>query len=454
MALILVLAWALCLFHFFLLGGFEVAYTELRDKDPSQLDQSLRERFLDMQRKEPRIYEGKEWITVLLTVGLALIAEWHTEVHLNRILGQGAEARTTQVMSGVTTERKTTPANCPPQGDSLSDPNVVTARLGFVLLFTTVPILLLSLGPAKQLALKNSERYIQKWSPYLWPVLRSLGRCIIELRLPVPSEMIVRAVGQTPKRNLKPSFGAYYMMSLQRFRHSTHRISERITISPDGSAEIALQVEAFILHPFETGKLEGGIYNPSGVEERGFEPLWAVRTELPLEVHSEFDNQVIQLASNNQGVDLASKIKCRFRKDNDVDGKLNYEISLPSADPTDEFHSFALSYRVKFKTGREGFVGKNEGARHLRPQDDKDWYSRSFDWPCYSYRLILEFADKSHQVGFNRPVARVTYAHAPHEQETTRINDLIRGMGGDSKLEIDVPYPLPGAEYKFHWEVW
>jgi ammonia channel protein AmtB len=75
------LVWFSLLFLLFVLTGFEVAYTDLRDKDAEQVKQELRELLIDMQSKEECLYQAKEWATLFVTVCLALLTEWHIDEH-------------------------------------------------------------------------------------------------------------------------------------------------------------------------------------------------------------------------------------------------------------------------------------------------------------------------------------------------------------------------------------
>jgi len=52
-SLVMLGIWVAFLVHFFLLAGFEVAYTDLRDKDPLQLNVALRPFFCRCKQENP-----------------------------------------------------------------------------------------------------------------------------------------------------------------------------------------------------------------------------------------------------------------------------------------------------------------------------------------------------------------------------------------------------------------
>src|SRR5438270_12672103 len=58
-----------------LIAGFEIAFTDLRDKDPLQLDPKLRRLLTEMQQNESVVYDAREWFGVVLIVLISLICE-------------------------------------------------------------------------------------------------------------------------------------------------------------------------------------------------------------------------------------------------------------------------------------------------------------------------------------------------------------------------------------------
>ena len=55
---------------FFAVSGLEIAYTDLRDKDPRQLASALQPLITEMQSHEDVVYEAREWLGVVLIVVL------------------------------------------------------------------------------------------------------------------------------------------------------------------------------------------------------------------------------------------------------------------------------------------------------------------------------------------------------------------------------------------------
>jgi len=274
--------------------------------------------------------------------------------------------------------------------------------------------------------------------------VRGLGWFISKFHLPAPSELIVKLLPRVPDRNLLPSFGAYYMTSLQRFRHANHRMIENIVISEDGSAVVELRVVAFAMSPFTRGNFTGGLFNPEGVEPPGVSVNWSTACDRPREHFRDFDLQIREIEKACSSFSGVAARRISARTDPVEPKRAIFSIELPS-DPT-AGHAFALSYTARFQVGQNGFVGRASAS------DEEDNYGRNFDWPCYCYTLPL--ALNSTNVVFARPTVSVFYGNAPHEEESARIKALVQSLGGAKELEIAIPYPLPGAQYQFRWEVW
>ena len=131
----LVLVAGMILVGFFFVAGLEIAYTDLRDKDPGQVSSNVRALLKDMQQHEEIVYVAREWLGVILIVIFAYISDFET------------------IFIPWLGERHW--------------------RLRFTLLFTTVPLTWLAQGPAKRLAARNSEQFLSFARP-MWADLRRL----------------------------------------------------------------------------------------------------------------------------------------------------------------------------------------------------------------------------------------------------------------------------------------
>ncbi len=414
-SLVMLFLWSGFLAAFALITGFEVAYLDLRDKDLTQLTSALQPRFSQMQERQRQIVEAKEWLVVLITVGLALMAEWHFEVHWLRLLHHEAVVPR-EDLNGV--------------------------RLAFVLFFTTVPIVWLSLGPAKVYAMENSERFLARWSWCVWPVVRGVGLVIGRLHLATPSEIVLRLWGTVPKRSLGISLGAYYMMTVQRFLHANHRVIERISIDQEGAATVKLDIVAVVLpSSAPTRVFKGQLKNPEGVKSGRVIVHWAGDCAPPREQHRDFDAQMRRLESYPPSKYAPSVLKTATN--GTADGE-DFLIELPF-DWQSDSTMFTMRYAAEFEVNPKGFVG-------LPGENDRDDYSRVFDWPCYNYTLILEFEQNS-RIRFAHIKAVVSFGGTPHERESKRVTEFITGHGTHS-VRIEIPFPLVGATYKFEWTVW
>jgi hypothetical protein len=413
-AILMFILWIVLLVLFFVLTGFEVAYTDLRDKACEQVKPELQELLQKMQCKEESLYAAKEWFIIILTVSITLIAEWHMPFH------------------------------------KIWRMSLSSIELPFVLAFTTVPILWLAQGPAKRAATRNSEAFLIRLGPVTWKVLGALIWVIAKLRLDSPSTLVDQKFGGRLARNLRPSLAAYYMMSLKRFGHSNHYFSEDVKIEADGSASFRMKALVYVITSDQTTFKGHYEVDSSNVRHDGqLKILGAYWGPLPGERLAELTRELSGLwygsppgaamqaldGSPNIGITYPSEQKCEF------------EISLPFVDPTNGGkNALVLLFEFTLSADPKAF-NVPEG-----PNTVKDQFKRCFDWPCHEYTLNLTM-DASVNANFALADADISFGGAPVVAERERIRSALRGEG-TPELTTEVTFPLPGAVYIWKWEVW
>jgi hypothetical protein len=392
----------LILLVYFVLEGFELAVTDLLDKDSSQLpaqDQSVARALAQVNDKRSVFYDTREWVIVALVVVLTT----HSDFDQRFVL--------------------------PPF--RIADDRAHTI---FSLLFTTFIIVWISQSPAKLLATKNSLAFLRFWKFTLWwPVIRFVGNVMDQIDLHFPANLIagcflrLRAF-QTP-RNLQPSDPAYFISGLKKYGYAFYQLWERLVINADGGATFS---QKGVLYVLDTDKRDFGRWFEFGAafREKG-KKTWAYFAPQPGEMLSKdlaaglekiFDHQDPGPGFRRCNADpLLDERPKSLEETQDTSGRItrqrrNYRIFAPplgEAESSQEAtgSAFAIGYEITFLVEAKGFEMPNDDDNQI--VSDYILKEVSFPWRKYIIEVQLEdacpgklFTGPGHATILDSPIQR------------------------------------------------
>lgn len=395
---------------FYYIAGFEIAYTDLRDKDPSQV-LSVGRQLQEMQQREDIVYDAKEWCAVVLIAILTILTD--RDPIIAPLIGEGHWGS------------------------------------AFSLLVTTLPLVWLAQIPAKERARQNSERFLQR-SRFVWPILKAVDRFISLLQLQAVPHLLLKAGEKDRKagrRNLPPSLPAFYVSSLKRYGYALHELMERGTISAEG--EVTMHQRGIVHAVAGSRKTFSRSLSFDGAVKPGPQVKILRAFRLP-QAGESIDDICHQMQSlndkslpqNYQEVDtklFEARPILDPKKPNQVNFEIECSFEIP---PKDGKSAFAFEYEIEAASDAGSFQ-----TRHKTP----DYLWREFEFPCRIYDLTLELSPTANFC-FTSPVVKVTFHGNPHPDEENR---LIPELGKDARsINLKVPYTLAGANYRMEWTVW
>jgi hypothetical protein len=401
----------LLLLTFFLLTGFEFAYTDLRDKDPDQVSPTLRDSLRDMQANEDLLYQTREWLGVLLIVGFAVLAEFKA-------------------------------IYVPFLGNR-------DWRFTFSVLFTTFPLVWFAQGPAKHVALADSETFLRR-TRFMWPLIKGIGTLLRALQVQFVSHIAVGRWVKRARRNLPPSNATYYVSSLKRYGYALHELTETATISKDGAISIS---QRGILHAVAGQRSNFwrafSFDSDVRVATARVSVLRAFHLPIPGERLDEICAQIDATNSTRalpKGyIEVApSAFKTTNKLDTNNPKRIIFDISAPFEFPDSGRNlAFLIEYEIDVES---------EPASFSTTVGTAEWFARNFDFPCRSYELTLRVAPDS-PVKMAWPNVSVKFLENRHQIEEFRINPRVVAESS-SVIRLSIPYPLPAAIYTLHWKLW
>jgi hypothetical protein len=409
---------ALSLVGLWFASGIELAYSDLRDKDPDQVSIAARSLLEEMQSRGQLVYEAREWITVALVVSLTYLSDFDKiYIPFTQLVFSGSKVRFT-----------------------------------FTLLFSTVPAVWFAQAPAKKLAAQNSVIFLEH-SMLGWLVFRYTIKAVEFFRLRAISEIFSAGFSRlwgSERRNLAPSNASFYISSLHAYGYALHELEDTVTINADGSAHLTQRGILHVISPTRN-KFSRFVDYPN-----------AEKTDLTIEICDAFSLHPLREKLEDNCESIAALLKgktvagCRrlsaetFLKDRservlkDPDKKV-YTLPVHIGPPftlsqLKDAGALCFSYKLEFD-GREG--------NYSIAEKSEEWHSMLFEGPCrlYTCNFRLSSDVKTH---FAEPKFSVTFSDNPQEDNDVGIdlNDKADG------LTFRVPHPLPGAKYRFSWTYW
>ncbi len=404
----------------FIAEGLEIAYTILRDKYPEQLGEVDGRIFSDMKTRENLFYEAREWLVVLIIVALTLKTEF-AKVYIP-FFGLIPDFE----VAGV----------------------VVQAHILFSILFTTVPLVWIAQGPAKEFARVYPLRMLIIASKTkVWLLVKVMGYLVNKSGLTGPSRAmglgLVRAGASGSDLSLKSSDHGWFCESVKRLGTALHENSVTVNIDRDGSCRIRQRLLIYAVSPqtvfrhflmldsaaiggsLKTNLLKG--YHGPPISEKHnkvYDQLEAIlKGESPA---PEFE-EVPEFCTPTL-CESAEGRRAEFR------AKTWYEVPLPG-------RSFVLLVECEGSWGPQAF----------RVVDGRgNSYTDSCDYPCQRYRLRIS-PDPVIRMHFTNVTAEATFMGNFHRGEADRLR--FAKEASVTELGCLLKYPLPGASYRYTWDV-
>lgn len=411
---------------YFLAEGMELAYTDLRDKDEDQLRLSIQARMKDMRLHEAEFYEAREYLVIALVFG----ATWLS--HFEKLRAPWAGEITNEYL-----------------------------RVGYSLLFTTIPFIWLAQSPAKSLATRNSEAFLEfNLVGLLWTGLKYAGKALDVIGLFLPSQKLTTLFrysgGFGATRNLPPSNPGFFLAGLRRYGSAACRIDNQVTISSDGATTLRRRILTYVVRGkrkdfkmnvrFDsevvnvlTNTMQVFAFQPPGekIEEllEIVDAVWAGRAHPKVE---EVTDKV--LSSKPLHSDLNKK---------ELDLKAFLLTGMPEGleslkEPPRFTGALMLLWEVELRTAPHAF--RMDFAANPEPEE----YYLLLSAPCLEANIGIEFAEGCAEE-FLEPETEVTIQANRHLPEMDRITSMKRV---DKKsLGLRVAFPLHGARYSWRWKV-
>jgi hypothetical protein len=415
LAVISVVLW----FILFFAEGIELAATDLLDKQPEQLhDPATREVLAEIQSRS-RFFIAQRQVFVVVIISFTSLAINYDSIVM------------------------------PFAGES-SDPLL---RFLFTLLFNTLTVLWFCQVTPKQLAIFNSELFLDQ-SRSVWGLIKLVGL----LGLPNPSEgilsMIQRHSAYGRRRQLLPSRAAYYNVSTHRYGVSLDKLQTSIEIRADGRARIHKRFLTLFLHG-RHGVISGSVDAPSAfvsepslrflalhlvtIPER-FEyiasELDALFEERPFSSSSIGPNQIEDWLSNVTMDVIPNFARPGQLAEWTIEGERLPESFWTEGPSGDDRRLAALLYEVEAEIQPGAF------------SENRSW-SETFSLPCRSYSLTLNSKQEG-EGNIALDACTVTLAESDallHDESESYSYAAM--LARDNVLTVDCP--LQGATYTATW---
>jgi len=402
----------------FIAEGLEIAYTVLRDKDSEQLAEFDSSIFRDMKSHENLIYEAREWLVILIVVTLTLKTEF-TNVYV-------------------------------PFWGMIPDFNgpgvVMQAHLLFSILFTTVPLVWIAQGPAKEYARAYPQKMLNLADKTrVWLLIKAVGFLADRSGLMVPQRAVglslIRAGASSPDPSLKSNDRNWFWESAERFGIAVYENTVDIHIDQDGLCRVRQRLLVYAVSPqtvFRHSLMLDSSAIPSSLKTnfvRGYNgppfngPISRLEGQLDALVKGESLGSDFEEVSEFCTVTLSEPAD---GKRAEFQAKTWYEV--PEAG-----RSFAMLLEC------EG-IWKPEALR--RVNDIGSYYSASCDYPCRRQRLRV-YSKAGVRMNFTNVKAEATMMGSPHPGETERLRRAKEP--GVTELSSLLTYLIPGVSYKYSW---
>jgi hypothetical protein len=422
----------------------ELAFTQLRGKDDTLLEEGDRELVQNISHHQEVFYEAREWFVVAIVIGLTLLSDFKNFSLPFFAIGDNE-----------------------------------WFRLGMSILFTTVVVLWLCQSPAKARALRDPLGTLRAREK-MWIWVRRVGMLMDKGGLFQPGERFsefqnfLYPVNDTDK-DLRPSDQSFYHACLKRYGHSIHDLFEELDLYSDGSARL---------------KQTGVIYVVRGNKKQF--PRWFffdkhIRTDVGSFV---VDPAVTSWAIHNFGERLSDKanrqlamlfngefkelieakvgvrgeLKLRVEKKEGAGGVTEEvtdpqraDFTITSRDPLPEgFEHPDKERKRRKKEPAESAVGirfevelyAEKGAYKLNEGNTveltADYMFKSFEFPCKNYKLIIKLLNDKSTHEWAGAEREAFLLRAPHPLEKDRIKIEFKGS---TELHATIEYPMPGIRY-------
>ncbi len=419
----------LLLLLLYLVAGFEIAYTDLRDKDPEQIDDDIRETFNNIKRDEDVLYESREWLGVLLVAALAAMCEFTPVFEPAFLIGDPAHPHV--------------------------DP--ATWKIIFTLLFTTVPVVWIAQSPAKTLAILNSQRLFRRCR-YIWYLLEPLGIATSALGFGSLTKLMYGVTARrwrTSKRNLRPSGPAFYVAALKRYGYGLQALRETLSISDSGAVEVIQEGTLHVVSADRKVFVRELFYDSSVYLSGDIEVLDAFQIPVPAETDHEIEEQIAKcgVATLPDGYKRLTPSEFERSQLNDDNGKhVSFQIAagraLASApnisNGRGNGYSTVIRYRIRALWGPGAFT-LNE--------HQKDYYRLRAIYPVRSFSFTISLAETTGR-RFANLTPSVMMIGNEHLEEQSKVFSKFQNEDDYQTTETTVTYPLAGPAYGVIWDIW
>jgi hypothetical protein len=412
------------LFILYFAEGLELAFADLRDKDPEQIDRAIMPPLREMQI-DPGFFLGQRQVFVVVIISLMTLLTSYPWIAV------------------------------PWSPRHLAAP----WPFWFSLLFTSLTVLWFCQVTPKRLAVINSEQFLRH-SRWLWPIIKALGRA---LDLPRPADQLVwiarRKLGYDRARLLLPSRAMHYSTSARINGFCLDRLDTQIVIGRDGTARTRKRYLALFLHG-RRDQIDGWMATDSAfVRKPEVRLLGLYAASVPERVdgiasdldeifrnkhpgNTAFgDNLVNQWAATVRGEMTPSQ----HRKGEEASWHIKSPVRLP-----EDFQSHMAGTAVMMVLTYEVEAQSSTGAYETSGRDD---FVENLESGCRRYSLSVTTEPTA---GFRivRPDLDVTFGdlRTPLPEETDRCRPRITNGGNPPGILLEVDYPIR-AVYRVRWEV-
>jgi len=424
----------LILLVYFTLEGYELAVTDLLDKDVAQFeDKSLARAIKEITSRKSRFYDAREWIVIILAVFVTLRSDFS---HLKLPLSPSAT-------------------------------NFQNAHLVFSVLFATFSIVWISQIPPKQLAINNSQAFLTKFKfTFFWPLLKACGIAMEQLHLHSPSEMIIWCFRNSPivssPRRLRPSDVNYFLYGLWIYGYGYHCLRDKITIGREGGGRLVQRGVYYILSAGHREMAKSLQFDSPASLIR--HETWAFNVPLIGENIADDLRITLDLVADRDEAALARR-GCKKSDErvffSPVTGKSTptshaFVIAYPGTLlETEELHNesataLAIGFEIEFEITPNCFPIPPRRADLVAKTHDS--WDQTIGFPWRSYDLEVKLADSTVGALVNSASNdKVVVKDTENQHETQKISYPAAPSG---EIRKHIKYPIIGAVYYLTWEIW
>lgn len=241
------------------LEGLEAAFSELKDKDPHQIQGSAARLHQQLRNMKTAFFETREWSIIALVVAVTLMTEVDPGYQIPGIGYIDSDAQLWVFQWHFALGH--------------------LVRIALSVILTTFPFIWLAQSPGKEVARKNSVQFLRYWFSHvmvfilkqmIWPVMRVFGLLYPSY---VADDFALRMLKRSQdERALLPSEYAFFIEGVAKYGYGVLFLDEDISIDSKGAMTVKSRQLVYITMPrgrisrwlfFKKGFADGVVENLS-----------------------------------------------------------------------------------------------------------------------------------------------------------------------------------------------